>query len=62
MSLSNGKGYVLSKQALNKLGMALSNDYSVCENTGVEDKDVGYCLKNLKVFPAPSIDEKGRER
>ena len=59
---SGGAGYVLSKNAFEKIGSKLKKDFSYCPNTGVEDLDVGNCLKLLNILPQNSIDEFGRER
>ena len=59
---SGGAGYVLSKHAFEKIGSRLKKDFSYCPNTGVEDLDVGNCLKLLNILPQNSIDEFGRER
>ena len=59
---SGGGGYVLSKEALNRLQAKLYENYAFCRNTGVEDTDVGTCLRLLGVYPDKSIDDEGRER
>ena len=59
---SGGAGYVLSHEALNRIGSRLVSNYTACPNTGVEDMDIANCLRNLKVYPDKSIDESGRER
>lgn len=59
---SGGGGYLLSREALSRLGSALTKDYKSCANTGTEDVDVGRCLRTLGVSPGTSIDELGRER
>ena len=59
---SGGAGYLLSHNALERLGNRLSKDSTFCENTGVEDIDINKCLRRLGVKPGRSIDEKGRER
>ena len=59
---SGGGGYVLSNEALNRLGNKLDEDYKFCPNTGTEDVDVAKCLRKLNVYPEKSIDEFGRER
>ena len=40
----------------------MSTNNTICPNTGTEDVDVAKCLRLLKVYKQPSIDEKGRER
>lgn len=59
---SGGGGYVLSKEALVRIGSKLNEDYSFCPNTGYEDTDVALCLRMLDVYPNKSIDRFGRER
>jgi len=59
---SGGAGYLLSKESMNILGSNLVASLKFCPNTGIEDVDVGKCLRKLKVFPGESIDSKGRER
>lgn len=59
---SGGAGYVLSKEALNRIGSKLNENYEYCENTGSEDADVGRCLRRLNVDSCKSIDKLGRER
>ncbi len=57
-----GAGYVLSNAAFRRLGYQLVSNFSFCNNTGIEDIDVAQCLRDLKIFPKLSIDEKGLER
>ncbi len=59
---SGGAGYVLSKEAFNRLGQQLNKNYSFCPDSGIEDVDVANCLRMLKVYPNSSIDDKKRER
>ena len=59
---SGGGGYIMSREALTRLGSALTKDYNFCKNSGLEDVDVGKCLRTLGVYPNGSIDEVGRER
>jgi glycoprotein-N-acetylgalactosamine 3-beta-galactosyltransferase len=59
---SGGGGYLLSNEALKRLGSRLTANLSNCQNTGTEDVDVGRCLRKLNVSMGESIDEKGRER
>jgi glycoprotein-N-acetylgalactosamine 3-beta-galactosyltransferase len=59
---SGGAGYVLSKSAFEKIGLALERNFSFCPNSGVEDRDVSSCLKMLGVLPENSIDDNGKER
>ena len=59
---TGGAGYVLSKEALNRLGNKLITDEKSCINMGYEDLDTFRCLKQVSVFAEKSIDELGRER
>ena len=59
---SGGGGYLLSNEALSRLGSSLRTNSSFCQNTGTEDVDVARCLHKLHVFSNKSIDEAGRER
>jgi glycoprotein-N-acetylgalactosamine 3-beta-galactosyltransferase len=59
---SGGAGYVLSNEALRRIGSQLVSNYNFCPNSGVEDVDVAKCLRKLSVYPEKSIDEMGRER
>ena len=59
---SGGGGYLLSNQALLRLGYNLNRNFTYCKNTGTEDVDVARCLRKLGVFPNKSIDSYGRER
>ena len=57
---SGGAGYVLSKEAFNRIGAALNKNYSFCKNTNFEDVDVAGCLRKLFVYKGKSIDDQGR--
>lgn len=59
---SGGASYVLSKEAFNRIGSKLNENFDFCPNSGVEDVDVAKCLRSLGVNPKPSIDDEGRER
>ena len=60
--LKGGAGFLLNKQALNKIGQKLKANYSFCTNTGIEDQDVSKCLQKLNVSTINSVDHLGRER
>ena len=53
---SGGAGYVLSNEALKRFGSALNSTFETCPNTGVEDRDVGQCLRKVNVDMGHSID------
>ena len=59
---SGGAGYVLSNEALQRIGLKLKENIEYCPNSGTEDVDIAKCLRKLGVYPDKSIDEKGRER
>lgn len=59
---SGGAGYVLSNEALRLIGNKLNNNWTYCENTGIEDLDVAKCLRKLGVLIENSTDEFGKER
>ena len=59
---SGGAGYVLSKEAFERLGSKLNQNYTYCQNSGVEDVDIAGCLRNLGVYPNSSVDNFGLER
>ena len=59
---SGGAGYVMSHEAMNKIGQVLVKNYTFCPNTGIEDRDVRSCLKRLGVITGDSTDIFGKER
>lgn len=60
---SGGAGYVLSHEALARIGQELVKGQNrTCNMTGVEDVDVARCLRKLGVKMGNSSDELGRER
>jgi glycoprotein-N-acetylgalactosamine 3-beta-galactosyltransferase len=59
---SGGAGYLIPREALNRIGSKLRKDYDFCSNSGIEDVDVAKCLKTLGVSSNSSLDELGRER
>ena len=59
---SGGAGYLLSQEALLRLGKRLNQNFNSCPNTGVEDRDMARCLRKLNVKQGKSIDSNGRER
>lgn len=58
----SGGGYVLSKNALNRIGAKLTENEKFCPNSGTEDVDIARCLRLLDVYPNKSLDSLGRER
>jgi glycoprotein-N-acetylgalactosamine 3-beta-galactosyltransferase len=58
---SGGAGYVLSHEAMTRLGKALNSNYSFCLNTGIEDVDTGRCLRKLGVEPGYTFDEDNKQ-
>ena len=59
---SGGAGYVLSREAFNRLGKQLNENLEFCPNSGLEDIDVASCLRKLNVYMNNSLDEFGKER
>jgi len=59
---SGGGSYLLSKEALQRLGSKLEQNYTSCFNNGIEDTNVAMCLRQVDVRPGNSTDELGRER
>lgn len=59
---SGGAGYLLSNEALKRLGSLLNKNFSNCWNSGVEDTDVADCLRRVDVYPNKSVDTLGRQR
>ncbi|CAF0938788.1 unnamed protein product [Brachionus calyciflorus] len=59
---SGGAGYIMSKEALTRIGTRLSKNYKSCPNRGFEDVDVAACFRLVKVYPQSSRDYLGKER
>ena len=59
---SGGGGYLLSREALHRIGSNLNKSIDFCKNSGTEDVDVAICLRELGVYPKKSIDALGLER
>lgn len=60
---SGGAGYVLSHEAMRKIGQRLvTANNNTCKMSGIEDKDVALCLRNMNIYMGNSTDELGRER
>lgn len=61
--LSGGGGYVMSAEAVRKVGQALSQNRSSCGLTsGAEDIDMSRCLSSFGISPGESRDQFGFER
>ena len=58
---SGGAGYVLPKRVLDVLTNSLINNSNFCPNTGIEDSDVGKCLRQLNIFPMHALDQTNRK-
>ncbi len=48
-------GYVLSREAMMRLGEALDKNNTLCSNTGIEDVDTANCLRKLNVSSGSKI-------
>ena len=59
---SGGAGYVLSNEAIKRIGVELVSNFSFCKDSSREDVDVAGCLRKVKVYPEKSIDDEGAER
>jgi glycoprotein-N-acetylgalactosamine 3-beta-galactosyltransferase len=59
---SGGAGYVLSREALMRLGKKLSESFGECSFIGLEDQDVATTLHSVGVFSNKSTDQNGYER
>lgn len=59
---SGGAGYLLSKEALGRLGSKLNQNGTFCLDWGIEDLDVGRCLRRLEVNLGDTIDSENKER
>jgi len=62
--MSGGAGYVLSREALDRLVQRAMRDSRRClrDGAGVEDVEMGQCLQSVDVAAGDSRDEHGRER
>jgi glycoprotein-N-acetylgalactosamine 3-beta-galactosyltransferase len=58
---SGGAGYVLSNDVLRSLVNKLNASFDYCPNSGVEDMDVGACLRKLNIYPKHAIDSSGKK-
>ncbi len=59
---SGGAGYVLTNEAMKRLGNALINNQVEYDSRQIEDIYVERVLRTLDVHSEPTIDENGRER
>jgi glycoprotein-N-acetylgalactosamine 3-beta-galactosyltransferase len=59
---SGGAGYVLSNEALLRIGKKLTDDIKSCPNSGQEDTDTHGCLRDLGVYFNSTEDDEGRIR
>ncbi|KAH8298641.1 hypothetical protein KR018_005658 [Drosophila ironensis] len=61
--MSGGAGYVLSRDALRRIYLFALNNTRFCPYShGSEDRQIGYCLRNVGVVAGDSRDEDGKER
>ena len=58
---SGGAGYILSREAMMRLGEVLYKDSMFCSNTGVEDIDTARCLRKLNVTAGSKLYPKANE-
>ena len=59
---SGGAGYVISNEAMKRVGKQLNENKEFCKVSGAEDVDMALCLRNLGVKIGNSTDDFGRER
>ena len=63
--MSGGAGYVLSKEALKRFATQALKDNNICkvnDDKGMEDVEMGNCLKAVGVHNEDSRDNLGRFR
>lgn len=63
--MSGGAGYVMSKEALRRMGRDALTNRLKCKlgrDTGPEDVELGYCLQAVGVVAGDSRDSLGRHR
>lgn len=60
--LMGGPGYVMGQRAFRLLGERLVTNFTSCADTGIEDRDVSYCLKSMGVSIGVSADEQSNLR
>ena len=64
--MHGGAGYVLSREALDRLVQTAMNDTQQCLPEGayynIEDVEIGRCLESVGVLAGDSRDEHGKER
>ena len=59
---SGGAGYVLSREAMMRIGKALDSNFNYCSNSGVEDVDTARCLRKLNVTSGSTLDAENKQR
>ena len=58
---SGGAGYVISGGGMKLLGSTLNRNFTFCQDWGIEDLDMGQCMRDLGILPANSLDEEKKE-
>lgn len=59
---SGGAGYLLTRESFTRVSRAIKDDFKACPDTGVEDVDMGRCMRRLNITPDRSEDDCGHER
>jgi hypothetical protein len=58
---SGGAGYVLSNDVLRLLVNKLNESFDYCPISGIEDLDIGACLRKLNIYPKHAVDSSGKK-